>query len=87
MTTNTTGDSQHPNTDVPLDLSVEVTCDTCRKTTTFQVNRDRYTAWRARQMLMQDALAHLSPPDREYLKSRICPDCWTAMFGPNPFAT
>ncbi|WP_225732222.1 MULTISPECIES: hypothetical protein [unclassified Nocardia] len=83
MATNTPDDATLPDSAAPLDLSVEVTCDTCRKTTTFQVNRDRYTAWRGRRMLMQDALQHLSPPDREYLKSRICPDCWTAMFGPN----
>ncbi|MFI9509044.1 hypothetical protein [Nocardia sp. NPDC052566] len=86
MTANTTDDANRSDTDTPLDLSIEVTCDACRKTATFQVNHDRYTAWRERRMLMQDAFPHLSAPDREYLKSRVCRDCWTAMFGPNPFA-
>lgn len=73
------------DTEPALDMPVEATCDTCGKTETFQVNRARFTAWSERRMLIQDALAHLSIPDREFLKSRICPTCWTDMFGPNPF--
>lgn len=73
------------DTEPALDIAVEVTCDTCGKTETFQVNRARFTAWRERRMLIQDALSHLSIPHREFLKSRICPSCWTEMFGSNPF--
>ncbi|WP_280382913.1 hypothetical protein [Nocardia wallacei] len=73
------------DTDLPLGLPVEVTCDTCGRAETFLVNHDRFTAWRARRMLIQDALAHLSIPDREFVKSRICSACWTAMFGSGPF--
>lgn len=69
----------------PLDLLVEVICDTCGTTGRFWVNHARFTAWSARQMLLQVALPHLSVPDREFIKSRICPSCWTATFGPNPF--
>ncbi|KZM75581.1 hypothetical protein AWN90_19605 [Nocardia terpenica] len=68
-----------------LDMPVEVTCESCGKAETFLVNRARFTAWRERRMLLQDALAHLSIPDREFLKSRTCPACWTDMFGPCPF--
>lgn len=68
-----------------LDLSVEAMCDTCERTETFQVNRACFTAWSERRMPIQRAFAHLSIPDREFLKSRICPSCWTDMFGPGPF--
>ncbi|MBF6333159.1 hypothetical protein [Nocardia transvalensis] len=68
-----------------LDMPVEVVCDTCGKAETFLVNRARFTAWYERRMLIQDALAHLSIPDREFVKSRICPACWTGMFGSGPF--
>ena len=69
-----------------LDLRIEATCDTCDKTERFQVNEARYTAWRERRMRIQDALAHLSDPEREFIKSRTCPDCWTKMSNLNPFA-
>ncbi|NNH75682.1 hypothetical protein HLB23_38520 [Nocardia uniformis] len=74
------------DTDPPLDLRVEVICNTCGEAGSLWVNRARFTAWSARRMLLQDAFAHLSIPDREYIKSRICPNCWTKTFGPNPFA-
>jgi hypothetical protein len=73
------------DTDPPLDLTVEVICDTCGATGTFRVNRARFSAWSQRRMPMQDAFAHLSVPDREFIKSRICPTCWTNTFGANPF--
>ncbi|WP_067667095.1 hypothetical protein [Nocardia miyunensis] len=68
-----------------LDLRIEATCDTCDNSESFQVNEAKYTAWLGRRMPIQDALAHLSDPEREFVKSRTCPDCWTKMFGPNPF--
>lgn len=77
--------STRSDTDPSLDLPVEVHCDTCGKAETFLVNRARFTAWYERRMLIQDALAHLSIPDREFVKSRICPACWTGMFGSSPF--
>lgn len=77
--------STRSDTDPSLDLPVEVHCDTCGKAETFLVNRTRFTAWYERRMLIQDALAHLSIPDREFVKSRICPACWTGMFGSGPF--
>ncbi|QIS09895.1 hypothetical protein [Nocardia arthritidis] len=77
--------STRSDTDPSLDLPVEVHCDTCGKVETFLVNRARFTAWYERRMRIQDALAHLSIPDREFVKSRICPACWTDMFGPSPF--
>ncbi|MGX1778525.1 hypothetical protein ACWIGW_40915 [Nocardia brasiliensis] len=73
------------DSDPALDMLVEVTCDTCRTTETFQVNRARFTAWSDRRMPIQHALAHLSIPNREFVKSRICPTCWIDMFGPGPF--
>ncbi|MVU77122.1 hypothetical protein GPX89_07655 [Nocardia sp. ET3-3] len=75
------------DTDPPLDQPVEVICDTCGTVGTFRVNRARFAAWSARRMLLQDAFAHLSGPDREFIKTRICPSCWTKTFGPNPFTT
>ncbi|MGW2665954.1 hypothetical protein ACWCW7_33805 [Nocardia tengchongensis] len=74
------------DTDPPLDLRVEVICDTCGETWRFWVNRARFTAWSQRRMLLQDAFAHLSCPDREFIKDRTCPSCWTKTVGPNPFA-
>lgn len=74
------------DTDPPLDLHVEVICDACRGTGSFWVNRARYTAWSQRRMRLQDAFAHLTAPDREFIKGRTCPSCWTKTFGPNPFA-
>ncbi|WP_157556836.1 hypothetical protein [Nocardia acidivorans] len=74
------------DSDPPLDLPLEVTCDTCGRTGSFWVSRARFTAWSQRRMPMQEAFAHLSGPDREFIKSRTCPSCWTDTFGPNPYA-
>lgn len=68
----------------PLDLVLEVTCDTCDQSTTFHVNRDQFAAWSERRLAIQNALPHLSAPDREFFKSRVCPSCWTDLPGSRP---
>lgn len=78
------GKQEHLETTPPLDLDLEVTCETCYESATFHVNYDRFTAWGERRMAIQDAFAHLSAPDREYIKSRVCPSCWTDMLRPHP---
>ncbi|MGW4720420.1 hypothetical protein [Nocardia sp. NPDC004260] len=81
-----TDNRKHLETTPPLNLALEVTCDTCDQSTTLHVNRDQFAAWAERRLAIQNAFAHLNPPEREYIKSRICPSCWTGMFGPHPGA-
>ncbi|MEV0538418.1 hypothetical protein [Nocardia salmonicida] len=79
-----TDNRDHLDTPPPLDLAVEVTCDTCQQSATFHVNHDQFVAWGERRLAIQNALPHLGAPEREFIKSRVCPSCWTDMFGPGP---
>lgn len=81
-----TDSPKHREPTPPLDLALEVTCGICDQSATLHVNRDQFAAWGQRRLTIQDAFAHLSPPDREYIKSRICPSCWSGMFGTHPEA-
>ncbi|QVI19540.1 hypothetical protein KHQ06_24595 [Nocardia tengchongensis] len=60
-------------------------CRLCGGTQEFPVGLAAFIGWAAYRIPMQDAFAHLSAPEREYIRSRICPACWIAEFGTHPY--
>ncbi|WP_405494673.1 hypothetical protein [Nocardia sp. NBC_00511] len=76
--------SDHPAPD-PLSIYVvRVACRDCGGIQDFPVDLAAFIGWAARRIPVQDTFAHLSAPDREYIRSRICPACWTKQFGTHP---
>ncbi|MFE3757911.1 hypothetical protein ACFXO9_26690 [Nocardia tengchongensis] len=65
----------------PADIAVLVICDRCGDTQEFPISFPVFIGWAARRIPVQDAFAHLSAPEREFIKSQVCPACWTTQFG------
>ena len=59
-------------------MYVSVNCPLCTKLTSVLVNRNRYAAWEADE-LIQVALPDLSAAERETLITGICSSCWERM--------
>lgn len=73
--------SDYPAPDSQHIYMARVACRHCGNTQEFPVPLAAFIGWAARRIPLQDAFAHLSAPEREYIRSRICPACWTAEFG------
>ena len=56
-------------------------CSWCGNTGWMEVPEASYNAWQSRTMLIQDAFPHLTPAQREQLKTGYHPECWEKMFG------
>ena len=68
------------------DIALLVICDRCGDTQEFPISAPVFLDWAARRIPVQDAFAHLSAPEREFIKSQVCPACWTRQFGAQPHA-
>jgi len=58
-----------------------VVCDHCRREYNIMADRDDMEAWLSGDKYIQDALAYLSPSERELLISSTCDTCWKKMYG------
>lgn len=54
-------------------------CITCSKIKTVTIAKDDFISWQEGAFI-QDAAPYLSAADREFLVSRICSDCFDAMW-------
>ena len=61
--------------------TIEAQCNHCATVKELEVDIANFAAWQRREMLIQEAMPELSPPDRELIKLGICGECWDAMFG------
>lgn len=59
---------------------IHLNCYECNQRQVLKTPLDNYLAWRHGD-LIQNALADLSPDQREMLISGICPKCWNEIFG------
>lgn len=57
------------------------TCSRCSIYFQFEVDAEKFNAWKNGDMLIQDALSDLSVGERELLISGTCDACWKEMFG------
>tara|TARA_B100001113_G_scaffold35291_1_gene25120 strand:+ start:611 stop:832 length:222 start_codon:yes stop_codon:yes gene_type:complete len=62
-------------------VSHSVVCDHCRREYNIMADRDDMEAWLSGDKYIQDALAYLSPSERELLISSTCDTCWKKMYG------
>jgi hypothetical protein len=60
---------------------MEVTehCRSCQHQITVEVEQDDLDRWEAGE-LIQNVMPYLSAEEREFLISRICPNCWNELF-------
>jgi hypothetical protein len=63
-------------------IVVSGNCVRCEKQCTVNVRKDDLEKWKAGRGFIQDLMPYLSAGDREFLISRICSDCFDAMFPP-----
>lgn len=49
----------------------------------IDVTVEQFDNWNCHGMLIQDAMPHLSPADREFILSGITPEEWEAAFAPD----
>ena len=55
-------------------------CMNCGENDGIVVDYDAYQLWQ-NGAYIQDAFPEMTPDEREFLKTGIHPECWTAMFG------
>lgn len=69
----------HTN-DTDNSVAVYCRCPVCSNVNVVEnVSVEGITAWKTGAPI-QEALAHLSPDEREMLMTGICPTCWDKMF-------
>lgn len=61
--------------------SCDIKCDHCGVTYNILADRNDIFDWLSGDKLIQDALAYLSPSERELLISNTCDICWKKMYG------
>lgn len=63
---------------------VKVKCTYCEEVNKFEIPDEdllNFKMWtEGKNILIQDAIPHVSPENRELLISGICPKCWDATF-------
>lgn len=67
--------------EIPPWTAVQRRCPFCGKEQKLTVPRDEYTLWEAGAHV-QDAFKSLSPGEREFFVTGICPTCWGETFPP-----
>jgi hypothetical protein len=60
-------------------VTVVVKCRECDQSFAFGCTRQQFLAWSS-GTLIQNAMPHLSPAERELLISRTCGPCFDALF-------
>jgi hypothetical protein len=55
-------------------------CNCCGGIKELVVNPVDFDNWKARKVLIQDAMPYLAAEDRELLISKTCGVCWNALF-------
>jgi hypothetical protein len=68
-------------TETPGDIEISVPCHECQKVHKLTVKAKDYRDWFEGKHA-QDAFPYLFAAQRELLISKICPECFDKMFGP-----
>lgn len=61
-------------------VTVEATCESCRKKSVFYIPEDQWLRWSQLGTLIQTAIPSLSDSERELLISGICGKCFDELF-------
>lgn len=59
---------------------MKFTCKKCNESFEIKVSKSQIAKWQA-GALIQDAMPHLSVDDREFVRIRVCTNCWEKMMG------
>lgn len=66
---------------MPVTLEITTNCPICGATDSVHADPVGYKLWKTGEVLIQDALAHLTLNEREQLMTGICSRCWEKNFG------
>lgn len=61
-------------------VQVRISCVECGRTFELTVESDDLRAWNRRDRHIQDCFPYLTPAQRELFLSRLCGDCFEALF-------